>query len=360
MELFLAILSVSVGFTLLVKGADWLVDGASALARHFHISELIIGLTIVSLGTSMPELVVSLIASVRGEAEMVFGNIIGSNIMNTLLVLGVSGLVAKGGLAFSRKTVKREIPFSLVAGVLLFFLANDFLLDGGLSMPDVQGDWISGLLNRIDGIMLLTFFFMFLAYLASVAKAERSDKNLHAEMAEDFHHEMSVPKGAWLMLIGMVGLAVGGEFTIRGAVSVAEIFGVSDKMIGLLLLAGGTSLPELVTSVVAVKKGRSDIAIGNVLGSNIANIFLVLGATSVLVPLSFPYALNPDLGVVVLSSLLLLVFMFVSERYNRLEKNPLGKVSLRLSTKEFRFERPEAAVFILGYLAYVVFLFIRS
>jgi cation:H+ antiporter len=357
MELFLAVVFILAGFYLLVKGADWLVDGASTLARHFHVSELIIGLTIVSLGTSMPELVVSLVASSTGAADMVFGNVIGSNIMNTLLVLGISGLVAKNGLPFSRKTVRREIPFSLLAGVLLFFLVNDGLL-GGSAGADLAS---AGGLHRGDGIILLALFGLFISYLAMAARGEHStnnEHNLHAEMAEETARNLSLPKAFWLMLIGMAGLGVGGDITIRGAVSFATLLGVSEHMIGLLLLAGGTSLPELVTSVVAVRKGQPDIAIGNVLGSNIANIFLVLGLTSMVTPLSFPSTLNIDLGVVIGSSLLLLVFMFVYERRNR-QQGEL-RVEIGLTTKEFRFERLEALVFTAAYFVYVIFLFWRD
>lgn len=360
LPLLTALALTIVGFVLLIKGADWLVEGGSALARLFRVSELVIGLTIVSLGTSMPEMVVSISAGLRQAGELVLGNVIGSNIMNTLLVLGATGLIAKGGLPFTRNTVLREIPFSLLAGLALLFVANDAWfadrvwamakqgLDAGaatgMRLPAGWSDQVVGVVSRNDGLVLFCFFLIFTAYVITVARANPE------EFEEGTAGEMKPARAGLMLAGGVVMLAGGGHLAVEGGVRLAELAGVSQKLIGLLLLAGGTSLPELVTSVVAARRGKPGIAVGNVLGSNIANIFLVLGLTSVMTPLAFDGALNVDLSLVILSSLLLLFFMFLSEDRRRFS----------FSASKFKIEKLEAAAFLLAYLGYCVFLFVRA
>jgi cation:H+ antiporter len=346
LETLLAVVSVLAGFALLIKGADWLVDGGSALARLFKVSELVIGLTIVSLGTSMPELMVSLVAGFKGASDLVLGNVIGSNIMNTLLVLGITALVVRGGLVFARNTVLREIPFSLLTGVVLLILVNDVFFSSGIDQPDIAG--FAGILSRGDGIILLCFFAIFTVYVISIAKGGDDSQTELEDEAGD--HSISTPRATLLLVGGAVALAFGGQLTVDGGVKIAELFGVSQKLIGLLLLAGGTSLPELVTSVVAARKGRPGIAIGNVLGSNIANIFLVLGCAATITPMGFDATLNLDLGLVIFSSLLLFMFMFLSE----------DKRKITLSASKFRIQKIEAIAFLALYLGYCVFLFVRA
>ncbi len=359
LELILAIGLILLGFFLLVKGADWLVEGGSALARLFKVSELVIGLTIVSLGTSMPEMVVSISAGLRQAGELVLGNVIGSNIMNTLLVLGATGLVAKGGLPFTRNTVLREIPFSLLAGLALLFLANDawfadrvwsaarIAIDQGLAGINLPAGWnehVVGVVSRNDGLILFSFFLIFTAYVITVAKGNPED------YGEDNGEEISAGKASLFLLLGICALAAGGQMTVEGGVRLAELAGVSQKLIGLLLLAGGTSLPELVASVVAARKGKPGIAVGNVLGSNIANIFLVLGLTSVMTPLAYDGQLNVDLGLVIASSGLLFFFMFLNE----------DRKGFSFSASRFRIERLESIAFLAAYFAYCIFLYYRS
>lgn len=363
MHPLLAILALVAGFWLLIQGADWLVEGGSALARRFRVREIVIGLTIVSLGTSMPELMVSVAAGFRGASELVIGNVIGSNIMNTLLVLGATGLVAAGGLPFARNTVLREIPFSLLAGLALLILANDaWFADGvwgllqeglrhlpaGTRLPAGLDGNSAGVLSRGDGLLLLAFFAIFMAYVIAVAREGGDDEST---IPDESASAMSPGKATGLVAAGAVALAGGGQLAVEGGVIIAEWAGVSQKLIGLLLLAGGTSLPELVTSVVAAKKGRPGIAVGNVLGSNIANIFLVLGLSASLTPVAFDKALNVDLAVVIASSALLLFFMF-------LRPGPNGRP--RIGSHAFKIERGESIAFLLAYLGYVVFLFLRA
>jgi cation:H+ antiporter len=358
MSPILAVLALILGFWLLIKGADWLVDGGSAIARRFQVKELVIGLTIVSLGTSLPELMVSVAAGLRGASELVIGNVIGSNIMNTLLVLGAAGLVATKGLPFSRNTVLREIPFSLLAGLVLLVLANDaWFADGvwrmlqagvahlpaGTRLPaGFDAAASAGVISRGDGLILLAFFAIFTAYVIAIARESGEPEPADADAPK----ELSVARSAGLVALGAAALAGGGHLAVDGGVAIAEWAGVSQKLIGLLLLAGGTSLPELVTSVVAVRKGRPGIAVGNVLGSNIANIFFVLGLAATLTPVAFERALNTDLGLVILSSAVLLAFMFRGSR--------------GAAGRGFAIERGEALVFLLAYLAYGVFLFLRA
>ncbi len=324
MTVLLDLSMVIIGFFLLIKGADFLVEGASSAAKKLHVSELIIGLTIVALGTSAPELVVNAISSVEGHDDVVFGNIIGSNIFNLFLILGVSGLIFP--LNVRGNTVWREIPFSLVISIVLFFLLND-------------GFFISGSQNGttiFDGFILLCLFLVFALYIFYNMK---KDKNKN-ELLDDHEIKILSSKKTILMMVGgIVALAIGGRLVVDNAVQIAEIFKVSEKLIGLTIISAGTSLPELATSVIAAIKKRPDIAIGNVLGSNILNITLILGLSSIIKPLSYNTVLNTDMYVLFGGTLLLFFFMFT------------------LHAK--KLDRWEAFVYVVGFIGYVVFLFIR-
>lgn len=276
------------GFILLIKGADWLVEGASSLARRLGVSDLVIGLTVVSFGTSAPELIVNIIASFQGSADIAIGNIVGSNISNTLLILGVTAMVAP--LAVQRSTILKEIPFTLLASMTLLIMANDMIVDG----------YAKSELSRSDGMAFLGFFVIFMYYTFGMrhgGKLEPRTKPKHSVFA------------AWtLFIVGLVGLSIGGNLAVTGAKSIAFSFGISEALVGLTIVALGTSLPELAASVVAAQKGKTDIAVGNIVGSNIFNIFWILGLSAFIKPLAFQPAINLDL-IVVLASTVLLFFL---------------------------------------------------
>ncbi|MFA6161524.1 MAG: calcium/sodium antiporter [Patescibacteria group bacterium] len=285
-----------IGMVLLLKGADWLVDGSSALAKRLKISDIVIGLTVVAFGTSAPEFVVNLVSSWQGHTQLAIGNILGSNIANMLLILGVAGIIYP--LTVKRQTIWKEIPFSLLAALVVWILANDVLLDhAGLSA-----------LSRIDGLILLCFFVIFLYYVVNVALSSKFEK------ADDIK-SISLGKSFGLTLIGLVGLTLGGKLVVDQAVSMATALGISQSIIALTIVALGTSLPELLTSAIAAYKHKSDIAIGNVVGSNIFNIFWVLGVSAVIRPLPFDPASNIDVLVGVGASALLFAFMFIGKRH---------------------------------------------
>lgn len=322
MGVLLNLIYIIAGFVLLIKGADFLVNGASSLAKKLHISELAIGLTVVAMGTSAPELVVNVYSSYQGLSDVVFGNIIGSNIFNLFLILGVAGLIYP--LYVQRNTVYIEIPFSLVITLVLIFLLNDAAIFGG----EHNG------LSAVDGIVLLVLFFLFLWYVFRGMR-QSGDVN-EVEEIEVYSNSYT----AIILAAGIIGLAAGGVLIVENAVTVARAFSVSEKLIGLTLLAAGTSLPELATTAVAAFQKKSDIAVGNVIGSNIFNILLVLGISSLVSEMEFNTVLNTDLGLVVAGTVLLLLFNFT---FNR-----------------FRLDRWEAGLYLVGFFAYMFFLFYRE
>ena len=301
------------GFAVLIKGADWLVNGASSLAKKHNVSDLAIGLTVVAFGTSAPELVVNVFASIQGHESIAFGNIIGSNNFNLFFILGLSGLVTP--LIVQSSTVKSEIPLSFIAIIFLFFLSNDFILS------DKQA------LSRIDGLILLVMFAFFLYYVYSQLKTDPSEK-----VDMDLVH--SHGKIWVLILIGLAGLVIGGRIVVNSAIEMAKELGVSEKIIGLTIVAAGTSLPELATSVVAAVKKNNDIAVGNIIGSNIFNIFFILGVSSLIRPLNYDPAFNTDIYLLAFGTLVLLVFMFTG--------------------KKKRLDRWEAGLLLAIYIAYTV------
>ncbi|HZX49690.1 MAG TPA: calcium/sodium antiporter [Candidatus Paceibacterota bacterium] len=296
-----ALLGFLLGLPLLLKGADLLVDGGSSLAKRLGISSLVIGLTVVAFGTSMPELLTNIFASLSGATDIAIGNVVGSNIANILLVLGAAAVIFP--LSVTKGTVWKEIPFALLAVVVLAFMANDMLLEGKLASE----------IGFIDGWVLLAFFGVFFAYVLAISK----NGNGHAE--QNGIQQMSLKKAVIFCVLGIAGLAVGGKFVVDGAVAFAAMFHVSQALIGLTIVAVGTSLPELLTSVVAARKKNSDIAIGNVVGSNIFNVFWILGISAIIKPLPFSPVLNVDIAMVLLATFLLFIVMFIGKRHT-LEK----------------------------------------
>ena len=284
-----------IGFFILIKGAGLLVDGASAIADKFKISPLVIGLTIVAFGTSAPELAVNIFASAAGSSEIAIGNIIGSNIANILLILGVSALIYP--LTSKKNTVWKEIPLGLLAAVVVGLMANDFLIDGAI---------FSGL-SRIDGLVLLSFFIIFIYYSFGIAKQQESSDDCEIK-------NLNLVKSIFYIVIGLIGLVVGGNWIVSGAIKLAVGFGISESLIGLTVVAIGTSLPELATSAIAAYKKQADIAIGNVVGSNIFNIFCILGISSVIRPLPFNPANNIDFLIMIIATVILFIIMFIGKK----------------------------------------------
>ncbi|HXV26768.1 MAG TPA: calcium/sodium antiporter [Candidatus Paceibacterota bacterium] len=286
-----------VGFVLLLRGAEELVEGSTSLASRLGVSRLIIGLTVVAFGTSAPELAVNAVAALNGETDLAMGNVIGSNLANLLLILGVVALVSPPKLTSG--TVWREIPFSFVAVVVLGITANSFM--GGIGPSPV---------SRGDGLILLVFFGWFLFYVFGRVKAERS------QIAQDEPRKRtSVAWGVVRLVLGLVGLYFGGQWIVQGATTIARSLGISDYVIASSVIAVGTSLPELAASVVAARKGEPDLAVGNVVGSNIFNIFWILGVTAVIAPIAVTAAVNADLLILGAGTALLFAFMFAGRRH---------------------------------------------
>jgi cation:H+ antiporter len=316
--MFLTVLLLLAGFAILIKGADFLVNGASSAAKKYGISNLAIGLTVVAFGTSMPELIVSLLSSLDGKNDASFGNVIGSNNLNLLFILGISGIIYP--LVVQRNTVKFEVPLSLLAAGVLFLLVNDALVLGGTE----------NLLSRIDAFILLAFFVGFLLYIYRTMKSSTAlDEGEPIKI-------YSMPISVGMVTLGLVMLIGGGKLVVDSAIEIAQSFGLSEKIIGLTILAAGTSLPELATSAVAAYRKNTDIAIGNVVGSNIFNLFFILGICGLVNPIPFNTALNFDLKVFMASTVVLMVFMF--------------------TLTQRKLDRWEAIMLLAGYVAYTVFL----
>jgi cation:H+ antiporter len=294
----------AIGFAFLVKGADWLVDGASALARRLRVSGLIIGLTVVAFGTSAPELGVNLYASFQGTTDIAINNILGSNIFNILFILGVSAIIYP--LFVREDTVWKQIPLTLFAAVVLGILANDSLID----------KVSSSVLTRIDGIILLIFFTIFMYYVFETARRERKEGREPTTGARQY----GLIKTISFIVLGLVCLSLGSKWMVDGAVKLAEALGASQSLIGLTIVAIGTSLPELATSATAAYKKNTDIAVGNIVGSNIFNIFFILGVSSVVTPLPFDTTSNINTGVTIIASALLFIAMFTGAKRHLLER----------------------------------------
>jgi cation:H+ antiporter len=312
-----------IGLFILIKGADFLVDGSSSLAKRFNIPSIIIGLTIVAFGTSFPELVVNILASLSGNSEMSFGNIVGSNIANILLILGATLLITK--IKVKSPTVWKEIPFSLLAGVILLIFSSTFFLDG------IHFDYI----YRFEGLILLIFFALFLYYVFKSTIRSKSFK----EESDIEIKELTTKKIVLYILIGVIGLYIGGTLTVDGAIFIARFFGLSEYLISLTVIAIGTSLPELITSINAARKKDVDLAVGNVVGSNIFNIFWVIGISAIINPIKIPLFGVSDLIVLLSTTLILFLFLF--------------------SNKLRELRRWHGIFFLIFYLAYLIYLIIR-
>jgi cation:H+ antiporter len=290
--MFLNTLLLLVGFAILIKGADFLVNGASSIAKKNGISNLAIGLTVVAFGTSLPELIVSLFAAIDGKNDASFGNVIGSNTFNLLFILGISGIIFP--LSVQRNTVKYEVPLSLLAAIILFAVVNDTLLWGS----------DSNIMGRIDSLILMAFFALFLYYIYRTMS--NTVEMEEGEPIKLYSNYISVG----MIIGGLAFLIGGGKLVVDNAIEIAAHFGLSEKFIGLTILAAGTSLPELATSAVAAYRKNTDIAIGNVVGSNIFNIFFILGLTGLVHPMEYSVAMNMDIYVLCASTVLLMIFMF--------------------------------------------------
>ncbi len=303
------------GLVVLIKGADWMVSGASALAKKYNVSDLIIGLTIVAFGTSAPELVVNVIASSQNLNDIVLGNVLGSNIANLFLILGITGIIYP--LVVQSSTIWKEIPISLLAVVALFLLANNFFV---VDNP---------VLSRIDGILLLLMFSLFMFYIYRLSKADTSTPEITVS-------EMSGLKMGTLIVLGLGGLVFGGRLVVNNAIQIATELGLSEKIIGFTIVAIGTSLPELATSVVAALRKNTNIAVGNIIGSNIFNIFFVLAISSLVLPISFNPVFNTDIYLLAGGTFFLFIAMFTGGRK--------------------KLDRWEAIILLLIYLGYTAWL----
>ncbi len=316
------IILIVLGFILLIKGADFLVEGASNIAKKFHIPEIIIGLTIVSIGTSMPELFVSITSAIEGYPDMAVGNIVGSNIANLLLILGMSSIIRS--IKFKRETRLIEIPMCLGISLLFVLLCN-----------------LGHDITRFDAGILIVLFVLFIVYTIIMAKkGEEFDKEEDEEKVVDkAKTSKSTIKDVVFLILGAVLLKIGGDLTVNNAVEVAKHFGLSEKLISVTILAVGTSLPELVTSVSAAFKGKSDIAIGNILGSNIFNMLLIIGVSAMIKPIVYNTSYNLDMIFLIGGTLVLSLFPIIP---------PKNKMS-----------RGNGLVYVLIYVGYLISLFVK-
>jgi len=288
----ISILLIVAGFLGLIFGANWLVDGASALAKKYHIPDLVIGLTIVAFGTSAPELVVNSVASFDGLSDIVLANVIGSNNFNLFLILGIAGLIYP--ITVQSSTAWREIPISLIITIALFGLATDFFIRQNAEI------------SRFDGIILLLSFVFFLYYIFKQMKMEKIEVVPYIQKSNT--------KILSLMAIGFSGLIIGGKLVVDNSIGIATDLGISQKIIGLTIIAAGTSLPELITSIIAALKKNSDIAIGNVIGSNIFNILLILGISSLINPIEYNQIFNQDFIILIGGTVFLIIAMVTGKR----------------------------------------------
>ena len=318
--MFVSIILILLGFALLIKGADFLVDGSSDIAKKFHIPEIIIGLTIVSIGTSMPELFVSMTSSLEGYSDMSMGNIIGSNLCNLLLILGLSTIIRP--VKFQKETRFIEIPMCLVLTAIFTVFCNT-----------------SGEISKDEGIILIILFVMFIFYTIIMGKkVEKFDKSETMLEIQTKNKPVSMIKSMFFILIGIIGLKVGGDLTVDNALIIAREYNVSEKIISLTILAIGTSLPELVTSVTAAIKGNSDIAIGNIIGSNIFNMLLIIGVSSLVSPIKYNFTYNIQMAILIVATIVLALFPVIPP------KNEMSRFN--------------GLIYLIMYIGYMTFLFI--
>lgn len=283
-----SIIVLVIGFLLLMKGADYFVDGASAIAKKLRIPSIVIGLTIVAFGTSAPELAVSLGAALKGSNDIAIGNVVGSNIFNTLVVLGASAAITP--VMVKKEIIKRDYPLSIIAAVLLGILSMDTIFCKADAMT----------IGRFDGIVLLI---LFLFFVVSTVRSGLKERNANLEEASEIV-DMPLWKSIVIILVGLAGIIIGGDLSVESAKEIARAFGMSEALIGLTIVAFGTSLPELVTSIVAAKKGENDIAVGNVVGSNIFNILLILGLSATILPMNMSSTYLYDIIILIIITII--------------------------------------------------------
>ena len=294
-----------IGFVLLIKGADYLVNGASDIAKKLNIPQIIIGLTIISIGTSMPELIVSLNSAINNHSDIAIGNVVGSNISNLFLILGVCAAIKP--LKFKEETVRLEIPLVIFLTALLYILGNN-----GNNVNYKQ-------ITKIEGLILVICCIYFIVY--NIYMAKRNNINSENMSSNEIYNNISLLKSAIKILIGIIGLKLGGDFVVDSASSLALGLGISEKIIGLTIIAFSTSLPELITSITATVKNEIDMAIGNVIGSNIFNIVLIVGATALISPIDYSTSYNKDIIVLMIGMIILSVIPFIGE------KNKISRIS---------------------------------
>lgn len=316
--MIVSIMLIAIGFVLLIKGADFLVDGSSSIAKKFHIPEIIIGLTIVSIGTSMPELFVSITSALEGHSDMAMGNVIGSNVCNLLLILGLSTVIHP--VKFQRETRLIEIPMCLALTIIFMILCNT-----------------NASITRGEAGVLIGLFILFILYTIVMGiKGEKFDGQDN-DQNKEASTNVSMLKSILYVVLGIVGLKIGGDLTVEHSVKIAQQFQISEQIISLTILAIGTSLPELVTSVTAARKGNSDIAIGNIIGSNIFNMLLIIGVTALIKPITYNVVYNVQLIILVVATLLLSFFPIIPP------KNEMN--------------RPNGLVYLAFYAIYLMILF---
>lgn len=322
-----------IGFALLVKGADYFVDGSSNIAKKLRIPSLIIGLTIVAFGTSAPEAAVSITASINGQNGMAIGNVIGSNIFNLLMVIGASGIIKP--FLVEKSILSREFPFTLLISIILIILSSDILFFNS-SINTI---------NRIDGIILLILFIVFLYYLINSAMKNRKESLCDTETSADLdmsniksiEKSNTMIKSILISVIGIAAIIFGGNLVVDSASNIASSFGVNDQLIGLTIVSIGTSLPEFVTSIIAATKGESDLALGNVLGSNIFNILFVIGASALISPMTVDPKLIINGAIMILSTILVYFYAY--------RKNDISK-----------FESITLSLLYFAYMGYLIFI----
>ena len=300
---------ILIGFILLIKGADFLVNGASGIAKKFHIPEIIIGLTIVSMGTSMPELFVSVTSACNGYADISMGNVIGSNVCNLLLILGLSATIR--AIKFKKETKFIEIPMCLVITIIFMILCN---VGAGIS--------------KVDAIVLVVLFLAFIGYTIYMSKkGEEFDGIEENEEKVEFKSRKTIVNIIYIVL-GIVALKFGGDFVVENAEAIAKQFNISEKIIGLTIVAIGTSLPELVTSVTAAVKGDSDIAIGNIIGSNIFNMLFIIGVTGLINPINYNLSYNMDMVILIVATIVLALFPYTDKKDEMTTSNGISYLML--------------------------------
>lgn len=325
--IYIQIIILLAGFVFLVKGADFFVDGSSDIAHAFHIPSVVIGLTIVSMGTSLPELAVSVTSAINGIEGIAIGNVVGSNIVNLMLVAGITAIIIPIGM--EKSLITKDLPYSIIAAVAVLLLITDNFFGMGFASKDI--------LTRADGLLLLLLFSIYMYSLITYTLRTQSNLQDHQEQASDCIKSKPIWKSAFITIIGLAGIIAGGQMTVNSASSIAKVCGMSDRLIGLTIVAFGTSLPELITSIVAAVRGENDIAMGNVVGSNIFNILFILGIAATLRPMPVENSTLIDISALIACS----VFVLVS------------------SCRKLRLSRITGIVMVLIYTAYNCYIFIK-